>query len=129
MNYALKEYGAIRAEGEVSGANPHRLITLMLDGALDRLAAARGHMQRGEVAQKGATISKVILIVEGLRAGLDSERGGQIARSLSDLYDYVNRRLLLANCNNDERMLEEVGRLLGEVRSAWVQIPPQGQAA
>jgi flagellar protein FliS len=125
---AAQQYGVIGTESAVEEANPHRLIQMLLEGALVRVASAKEHMQRGnvahEVARKGECISQAISIIEGLRASLDAEAGGEIAANLEVLYAYVLQRLLEANLKNDTARLDEVTRLLGEVKSAWASIAP-----
>lgn len=116
---AQRRYQEMGAEASVTDANPHRLILLLLQGALDRIAIAKGYMQRGEVAPKCEIIGKAIDIIAGLRGALDTEQGGEIAANLLALYDYCELRLLEANCNNDSSRLDEVARLLGEIHNAW----------
>lgn len=117
-----KQYRSTGQEGLVESANPHRLIGIMFSSALDRLAAAKGHMQQGLVAPKGEAISSAIGVIEGLRSSLDMNSGGPIAANLDDLYDYMARRLMLANLRNDVKILDEVTVLLRELQSAWMQI-------
>ncbi|GAB4303244.1 MAG: flagellar export chaperone FliS [Thiohalomonadaceae bacterium] len=107
----------------VEAATPHRLVQMLMEGALEKMAAARGHMQRGNVAEKGAHISWAISIIEGMRASLDMEAGGEIARNLNDLYGYMGHRLLEANLRNDAKALDEVIALLREIKSGWDAIP------
>ncbi|HJW82359.1 MAG TPA: flagellar export chaperone FliS [Acidiferrobacterales bacterium] len=127
---ARQRYQEMGAEAAITDASPHRLIRLLLQGALDRIVAAKGHMQRGEVAPKCECIGKAIDIVGGLRGALDLERGGEIAANLQAIYDYSELRLLEANLHNDAARLDEVARLLGEIRSAWDTIAPAaGQPA
>lgn len=121
---AAQRYANVGAEAAVTDANPHHLVMLLLGGALDRIAAAKGHVQRGEVAQKGECIGKAIGIVSGLRASLDKEKGGEVAANLDALYDYTALRLLEANAHNDPARLDEVASLLGEIKSAWEAIAP-----
>lgn len=136
--HVAQAYALIGLETGVAAADPHRLIVMLYDGALAALAEADGHLAARRVADQGAQISKAISIIDdGLRASVDPERGGELARQLLDLYDYMNRRLLLANVRNDRTVLAEVARLLADLRGAWVDIatrPPVatsllGQAA
>ncbi len=122
---ALKEYGKVSVQSGASYASPHRLITMLLDGALEKISAAKGFMQRGEIANKGNYISWAISIIEGLRLSLDGEKGGEIADNLNRLYDYMERRLVQANANNSEEMLDEVSELLVTIKSAWEEIPQE----
>lgn len=127
IHQALNQYrdGVL---AEVNEANPHRLIQLLFDGALERIATAKGAMQQGNVAVKGERISKAIGILDGLRAHLDMEKGGEVAANLDALYEYMGRRLTEANLRNDPAMLDEVSKLLREVKAGWDAIPAQ-QAA
>ncbi len=106
-------------------ANPHALITQMFDGALQRLAQAKGAVTRGDVKQKGETISKAILIIGSLEGCLDHEQGGELSQNLASLYEYMNLTLAQANIRNDIAKLDEVSSLLTEIKSAWLQIPAQ----
>ncbi|QBQ54616.1 flagellar export chaperone FliS [Nitrosococcus wardiae] len=116
---ALQQYRQIGAQSAVTGANPHRLIQMLLEGVLEKIAVAKGAMARNDVTQKCTHISGAINIVDGLQSSLNHDQGGEIAANLDRLYDYVVRRLLEANLYNDGAMLEEVTYLLNEVKKGW----------
>jgi flagellar secretion chaperone FliS len=120
--HALNQYQRMGVQAQVTDASPHALVQMLLDGALARIAAARGAMAAGETARKGDLIGRAIDMVEGLRTGLDQSRGGDLARNLGALYEYMARRLVEANLHNSDEMLEEVAGLLREIRSGWVAI-------
>lgn len=122
MNRALSAYADVDLQTAIATASPVQIIVLLYDGAINALAAAKGRMQERNLAEKGALISKAIGIVEGLRAVLDHGKGGDISRNLDDLYDYMKRRLVAANLNNEPAGLEEVIRLLQTLREAWVEL-------
>lgn len=124
-----KAYAQIGVESAVMSANPHQLITLLFDGAMSALVRARLFMQQGETVAKGEALSKAINIIDnGLKAGLDQEKGGEIADNFSSLYDYMIRRLLQANLRNDTQAIEEVENLLTNIAEAWKQISPNHTA-
>lgn len=116
---AMQQYQAVNTQAQAAAADPHRLIQMLMEGGLTRLAQARGAMEREQTALKGELIGKAIGIVGGLRQGLDLEQGGEIARNLDSLYDYMTRRLMEANVQNDPAILEEVTFLLREVKEGW----------
>ncbi|HHQ2799852.1 TPA: flagellar export chaperone FliS [Pseudomonas aeruginosa] len=116
---AMKQYQQVGIEAQVSDANPHRLIQLLMQGGLERLAQARGAMEREQIPEKGILIGKAIGIIGGLREALDSERGGELAGNLDRLYEYMIARLVEANTSNDTSLLDEVSALLLEVKSGW----------
>lgn len=116
---AMQQYQAVNTQAQAAAADPHRLIQMLMEGGLTRLAQARGAMERGQTALKGELIGKAIGIIGGLRQGLDLEKGGDIALNLDSLYDYMTRRLMDANVKNDPAILEEVSGLLREVKEGW----------
>lgn len=116
---AMQQYQAVNTQAQAAAADSHRLIQMLMEGGLTRLAQARGAMERQQTALKGELISKAIGIIGGLRQGLDLEKGGEIAGNLDSLYDYMTRRLMDANVKNDPAILEEVSGLLREVKEGW----------
>ena len=131
---AAQAYAQIGLETGVAASSPHRLILMLYDGALAAIQDAGVHLAQGRIAAKGEAVSKAISIIEtGLKGSLDVERGGAIAAQLSDLYDYMSRRLLLSSMRNDAQGFAEVAGLLRELRGAWSGIegarPGEQQAA
>ena len=122
LRNALRQYSSVGVRSGVEDASPHRLIQMLLEGALARIAAAIGHLDRGDVAEKGRSIGLAISIIGGLQSSLDPDRGGDVAGNLDRLYEYMARRLLEANAKSDRGALEEVHRLLSEVKGAWDSI-------
>lgn len=116
---ALRQYQTVNTQAQVADASPHRLIQLLMEAGLSRLAQAKGAMLHGHCAQKGELISKAIGIIGGLREGLDLDRGGEIAINLDQLYAYMITRLIEANISNEPEILEELQQLLGQIKVAW----------
>jgi flagellar protein FliS len=117
---ATKAYAKIGVESGVSTADPHKLISMLYQGALLAIANAKNGILRKDIPAKGAAISKAIAIIdEGLNASLDKKVGGELAQNLSSLYKYMGSRLLAANLNNDIAALDEVARLLNDLKGAW----------
>lgn len=116
---ALKQYQAVNTHVQAVDASPHRLIQMLMEGGLTRIAQARGAMERQQTAMKGELIGKAIAIIGGLRAGLNLELGGELAANLDRLYEYMANRLLEANVQNDMAPLDEVAGLLRNVKSGW----------
>jgi flagellar protein FliS len=130
---AVDQYARLGLRTDIESASPHRLILLLLDGGIEKIRAARLALERGAVADKGANISWAISIIDGLRASLNMEQGGQLASNLDNLYEYMSRTLLEANLHNDRARLDLVEGLLQEVRAGWkgieAQIGQQGGGA
>ena len=127
---AINAYKNIGIDSSVAGADPHKLILLLYQGALLAISSAKNNMLRKNIPAKGKSISHAILIIEsGLKSSLDKNVGGELAQNLSALYDYMNQRLMVANLKNDVAALDEVSALLTELKGAWEEIRPAVQAA
>ncbi len=124
-NQQLAAYHSVAVHGGVAHDDPHRLVLMLLDGAQQRLQAARGSMQRGDRAQKAQMLQRALAIIDELRASLDTQRGGALAHNLGDLYEYMGRQLIRANAEDRVASVDEVLALLAEIRSAWVAIGPE----
>lgn len=123
---ALRQYTNMGTRTEVESASKHRLIQMLMEGALARIIKAKTYIKSGDVQLKGEFISMAISIIGGLRDSLDHKAGAEIAANLDRLYEYMSTRLLEANVKNDIAILDEVYELLSEIKSAWDTIgqPP-----
>ncbi len=120
---AMNQYKHVETQAAVGGADPHTLIQMLIDGAIQRLNTAKIHIKQNNIAAKGESLSKAISIIDGLRSSLDMKKGGDIAKNLESLYEYMQRQLLTANLENNIENIEEVVSLLNEIRSGWQSIP------
>lgn len=117
-------YRQVAVETSIADADPHRLIAMLFDAALESIARARRALASGDIAGRGEAITRALRIIEeGLKASLD-DRGGEITRNLRSLYGYMLRRLLQANRAADDAMLAEVAGLVTTLRDAWAAIAP-----
>jgi len=119
---ALKGYSQVQVDAGVESASAHRLVVMLFDGLLERIAQAKGAIQQQDYENKGNKINDAISIVFGLRDSLDATNGGDLAKNLESLYDYVQRMLMQANLKNDEALLDECAQLIINVSSAWREI-------
>lgn len=128
---ATGSYATIGLETEVLSASPERLISLLFRGALTALAQARHHLRNGNIAERGKAISKAIDIVDsGLKAGVDTERGGDIAKLLIASYEIIIRDLMTANLHQDEAKLAAAEKQLSDLADAWyTAVDPQFDAS
>jgi len=128
-NPRMAAYRSTLVHGGVANAGPHALVQMLLDAAVDRMVAARGCIERGELVGKAKLLHSCVIIIAELRGSLDLAKGGALARNLRDLYEYMTRRLLVANVRSDATCVNEVLSLLGEIRSAWTAIGSQVRTA
>jgi flagellar protein FliS len=124
-------YRQVGVASAVDHASPHQLVTMLYDGLLEAIAEASSAIAKGDIEAKGRAIGRAVRIVEeGLRGGLDRQRGGEVAQNLDALYQYLVQQLTKANLRSDTAALAECQRLVKPVRDAWVDIgSAQPQAA
>ncbi len=116
-------YGAVMVETGVATADRAQLVLLLLDGLLESLNAAEGHIKANAIQEKSRHLNRAGRIVIGLQGSLDFEKGGDLARNLAELYGYITRRLLQINMKNDLVALSEVKGLMMQIRDAWQTVP------
>ena len=125
-NNGYNAYTAVSLDSQIAGATPHQLIVLLYDGAINAMRRAEIYFQSGNIARRGEMISRAINIIDnGLRAGLDHEKGGQIAAELESLYEYISRTLLEANLNKSGETLPHLISLMTEMQETWQAINPE----
>lgn len=130
FNASSNAYQQIGVASAVDSASPHRLVGMLYDGLLESIAQARGALRNGDVEAKCRSVNRAVRIVEeGLKGGLDTGAGGEIATNLNMLYGYVSQRLTMANLRSDEAMLQECAGLIEPLRDAWLQIGPSAAEA
>lgn len=108
---------------DIATADPHRLTLMLMQGALDRMAYAKGCMERKDLAGKSEHLSRVSAILLNLRDTLDLNVGGEVAQNLYALYEFMVQRLLDANVQNSLQIMDEVINLLLPIKTAWASIP------
>ena len=121
----LAAYQTVAVHGGVAASDPHRLILMLLDGALERIASAKGAIENGVPEARTRLLHRVVSIMDELRGSLNLEAGGELAANMADLYEYSSRLLLRANLECRTDLLDEVSHLMREIRSAWILIPSQ----
>lgn len=125
--FAVNSYAKVHRESNVQTASPHKLIDMLYEGAIDRITQAKGAIQYKNIELRGKKINSAIAIVSGLRTNLNHDQGGDISQNLDALYEYIQSILSKAHITADESLLDEAATLLGDLRSAWLQIESQVQ--
>ena len=120
-NKNLKAYKTTSLSADLAVADPHRVIQLMMQGVLERLAHAKGAIERRDFEAKAVAISKTISIINGLQDSLELSYG-KIPQDLYDLYAYMKDRVMDAARDMSCAPLDEVANLMLTIKSGWDQI-------
>lgn len=123
MINALKQYKAVDLQATVQTASPHKLISMLLGGALEAFAKGKGAAERNDIDSRAKHLNKAIEIIIALKGSLDMEKGGDISANLDSLYDYILVQTLTASRDNDPNKIQEMIGLLLEVKQGWDEMP------
>ena len=121
-------YQHTQTDARAAQASPRELVLMLMDGLLDEIARAEGHMLGGRLEEKGRSIAKAIDIIGGLDSALDLKQGGALAENLHQLYDYCGRQLFSASVNNEPAHLMPVIRVLEDLRVGWLGLGSEVEA-
>lgn len=124
MSYGIKAYKSVGIKDDLAVADPYRVIQLLMQGALENMAKAKGHIERKDFVGKSQTLGKAIAIISALRSSLDMNAGGDISGNLADLYEFMVEHLTLASREQSIAKVDDVIDLMLTIKSAWDQIPP-----
>lgn len=118
----LKAYKATSVAADLAVADPHRVIQLMMQGLLEKLAQAKGAIERRDMEAKAVAVSKSQGLLHGLQDSLDMSQGA-LAEDLYRLYSYMDERIWDASLALDSAPIDEVMALIVTIKSGWDQLP------
>lgn len=124
-NKGIQAYRKDSLKSDLAGADPHRIIQLLMQGALDRLALAKGCIERRDLEEKAKVLTRAIEIINALKDALDRSYNPELADNLDALYDYMTFRITEASSKLDNSIIDEVMGLILQIKGAWDQISPE----
>lgn len=124
MNNSVSKYQT----QQVMTASPARLVCMLYDRAILSLKEAVSAIEAGEIEVRWRSNKRATDIIAHMWTTLDTERGGEIATNLADLFKYMLSRLPEIDFNNDPAPALEVIRLLEPLRESWHKVA-NGEAA
>ncbi len=129
VNKGIHAYKKDSLRSDLASADPHRIIQLLMQGALDRLSLAKGCIERRELEEKSKLLTRSIEIINALKDALDRTYNPELVDNLDALYDYMAIRITEASSKLDNDMIDEVMGLLLQIKGAWDQISEQDKQA
>ncbi|MDV7103226.1 flagellar export chaperone FliS [Vibrio sp. TH_r3] len=123
MRGSLQAYKKVSVDSQLSAASPHKVIQMLMAGAIERLVQGKAAMAQGNIAVKGERLGKALDIVISLRTCLSMDEGGEVAQNLDQLYEFMITQISLANAENNPQAIDDVVGILRDIKSAWDQIP------
>ena len=123
MRGSLQAYKKVSVDSQLTAASPHKIVQMLMAGASERLIQGKAAMQAGNIPVKGERLGKALDIIISLRSCLSMDDGGDIAKNLDQLYEFMITQISAANHKNDPQPIDDVIDIIREIKSAWDQIP------
>ena len=124
MSSAIAHY----RQTQVMTSSGVQIVVLLYDGAIQAMKLAQDGIHRNHTGDKARFLQRAVNIVSELSAVLDMEQGGEVARSLRRLYDYMLAQLLQANLQHRAQHLDAPIRCMTTLREAWQTVAERGDA-
>ena len=124
---ALQQYKQTGLHSSIGEASPHLLIKMLLEGVQEKLCTARLAIEQNEMAKKGEMIGGAIAIIDYQRASLIPTAESDISDNLRDLYDYMEKQLVIASTESKTEVIDEVLALVREIQTGWSGIPEEAR--
>ena len=124
----LRAYQKTNLEAELSVADPHRIVQMMFEGLLERLAQIKGAIERKDYAYKADRVTKALGIVNGLQSALDRSQDPELYERMYALYDYLKELINRASMDLTMEPLDEAARLIAPIKQARDKITPEAKA-
>jgi flagellar protein FliS len=126
MHYATRlrgdpgeTYRQVDVASRAGGASPHQLITLLFEDLMRSLRLAALATERRDHPAKSSNLSKALALLFALEAGLDFDRGGDVAATLSRFYRGARESIMAASLSLDADRLREVAANVAEIADSW----------
>ena len=121
-NYSFRGYKTVATQT----ASPGQLVVMLYDGAIRFLERALTGFQYDDPKDFNETINNNVIraqdIISELNDSLDLARGGELARTLRSLYNYMDNQLTHSNADKSQDGIRDVINRLSTLRDAWSEM-------
>jgi flagellar secretion chaperone FliS len=115
-----QQFHQVYKQNSVSTASPGELTLMLYNGCLNFLNKAKLAIRENNIQERNMNLQKAQRIIQELMVTLNQEY--EIAKQMMVMYEYLNRRLIEANINNDLSIVEEVEGFVTEFRDTWKEV-------
>jgi flagellar protein FliS len=109
----------IYAENDILHQTGVELVCLLYSEAITRVSRALDKLEASQSQERGDAIGSAMAIIVELQGSLDEDAGGQIAKDLARLYDYIQDRLITGHAERTAEPLVEARNLLQDLLEGW----------
>ncbi|MCT4642539.1 MAG: flagellar export chaperone FliS [Bacteriovoracaceae bacterium] len=115
MSYGLGAY----KKTSVQTASKEQILIMLYQAAIKNCKKAIEAIENNDIAKKGEYVGKFQDIIIELHNSLDYEVGGEVAKELSSLYDYILHASTQANIKIEKEPLEGCLGVLNTLYQGW----------
>ena len=115
MNPYLKQY----QQTQMNTAPKEQILLMLYDGAVRFLHQAKAGFAEKNIEKIHNNIVRVQKIITEFEASLDMENGGEFAKNLYGLYEFMSGQLTQANIKKKEECLDIVIKHMTSLRDTW----------
>lgn len=112
----------IYKQNQILNASPKKLVVLLYDGCIKNMKLAEISIEEGKLEAANNALIKAQDIIAELAGTLSFDQGGEIAKNLESIYDYVKTKLIEANRTKDVAAIQQASKMMEELREAWAEI-------
>lgn len=120
VNMAMNNPYQAYQQTSVQTASPGELTLMLYNGCLKFIKLARKAIEEKNIEQKNMNLQKAQKIIQELMVTLNTDI--DVAKNMMVMYEYINRRLIEANIQNDVAILDEVKGYVTEFRDTWKEV-------
>lgn len=117
QNPYLKQY----QKSQLETAPPEKILIMLYNAAINFIKKAKIAYENSEKVEAHNNIIAAEKIILEFMTTLDMDLGGEMAKNLYALYDYLYNRLVESNIKNRPELLDEVLMHLEKLRETWLQ--------
>lgn len=116
MKNAAQKY----KQSSVQSASPEKILLMLYEGAIRFAKKAAEACDTKNIAERGSNIGRCYDIIMELNNTLNHEVGGEVAKSLEQLYMFMTDQLTKANISGKREPIDHVIKVLETLYSGWV---------
>jgi flagellar protein FliS len=116
------QYRNVDVMTRIEGATPHGLVAILYEEALTRMTSLKGALLNGDASRRGESQARVLAILAALDAGLDHDKGGEVAGLLAQVYAEAHRLVVAAVQAGEAAQVDKARAIIADIASAWDQI-------
>ena len=116
-------------EIEVETSSPERIVAKLYVEALRQMDIAVAAVELGDAERKAQSLDRALRIIGELRSALDLQRGGEIAKNLDALYEFVGQQLLEGSARGAAEPIRDAQGVVTTLSEAWTELADRREAA